>query len=95
MQTRYISSSLFSITRRCKSTFQPEYLYSQKISALPEGEVKDMSIHGLCLNSVALFIKGALTPRLFQQSGTLALGRWKVGIDNFAKGKSYDYDHSA
>lgn len=63
--------------------------------------VKDMSVHGLCYDSLRAAVKNVMTTPAVQSSSAdtkssstvSPLGRWKVGTDNFEK--SYSYDHSA
>ena len=51
----------------------------------------DMSIKGLCMDSVLTAIKNNMTADTTPKDSPL--GRWKVEVDNHEK--SYAYDHSA
>lgn len=63
--------------------------------------VKDMSVHGLCLDSIKAAVNNVITTPVSNAASTgkksttetSPLGRWKVGTDNFDK--SYSYDHTA
>jgi len=61
-------------------------------------DAKDMSIHGMCYKAVktaAVNMAKTLFSEKKEEIKESHLGRWKVGIDNFKKGHSYTYDHTA
>jgi hypothetical protein len=69
-----------------------------KGEALPEGDVKDMSIHGMCIASIKKAFGNFFTegPATKGHAADGPLGRWKgskTGVDKHTKG--YSYDHSA
>ena len=47
-------------SRRFQSTIQ-QGLPAVSIEALPGGDVKDMSVHGLCLSSLKIFFSGLIS----------------------------------
>ena len=62
-----------------------------QLSKEPIENVRDMSIHGLDSSSIKQAIKNTLEQK--KPASESPLGRWKVEVNNFEKG--YSYDHSA
>ena len=55
----------------------------------------DMSVKGLCIQSVVEAVKNNLKPDKKGFPSDYHTGRWDVKTgDNYEKGKSYSYDHS-
>ena len=70
--------------------FQPAGRPSQLSNESIEN-VRDMSIHGLDSGSIKQAFKNTLEQK--KNASESPLGRWKIEVNNFEKG--YSYDHSA
>ena len=71
---------------------------SKDFSIEPAFESKDFSIHGLCFKAIKVAAANMAKTLFVDKKEEIKeshLGRWKVGVDNFKKGRSYSYDHTA
>lgn len=81
--SKMLRKSTVTLFRTCATKIQRE-------------EIKcagDMSIQGLCVDSIVAAIKNNMTQSATPEPKDSPLGRWKTGVDNHDK--SYAYDHSA